>query len=781
MKIRIFVLLCLASLLLSCNKGGEVPESQTVVSRTVAVVAPNASRNQSLKRSADWFLAHFKEAQNGTKQRIDLQLEWFDENSAHLDNLAGELVAREDVMAVIGPFDNDAVAIFAEVFEDYHKPLIAPCATSEEVIRRFAVTTSGQTKNLEPFLWSLTSSDVAFTEALLSAYATYSKFYENYTEPADAAIFSPNNNFGQTFFYWAPFFAVEEEIVLLSNERYQNTSQLVQKVTAFQKGLWENDRLAYIPCFCVVDDISQMVDIAHDKRRWMLKDPDMARIFDFPSDNPDDPANDCEWERFADFYRTYFAFNHLNEESLESIGTRGKALLEGYGGFSPYADPQTGFELSWKERFGVTPTLEQSKLYDALLLAGLAAFYVEQHPDAGRDSKAVNQAIVKLVSEDTDPDIRAWSPTGMQQYLQYLEKGVIYDLKGACGDIDFDPDTYTAATGGAYVYWQILDGQLIHRAYFGGTGPHSSEATAAWRIIFDQKEAAKSFDDQAGGAVTVDYPTLTGQYAVLVQGSASYSNYRHLSDVLSFYQLLRSKGWDDDHIILIADKALPYDAGNPQPGVIRSSVGGPDLYSGSGSLPAAVVDYDNASLSSADIASILKGVSSERLPVVLPQDEGQNVFFYWSGHGDSVAYGMTAQADAFIWRSDPPAQGFTAQLLRECADAMTFRKMLVVAEPCYGEGVLKALEGRKGVLALSGANVAEQSWADNWDSKAVAWLCDRFSKNVYESLSRNPSINYRDLFLYCVDHTLGSHARIVNANHFGNLYVESPEEFIVKK
>lgn len=58
------------------------------------------------------------------------------------------------------------------------KPLIAPTATSEDVIRRYAVTTSGQKTNTTPFLWSLTETDVNFTGLLMSGFATESKYYE---------------------------------------------------------------------------------------------------------------------------------------------------------------------------------------------------------------------------------------------------------------------------------------------------------------------------------------------------------------------------------------------------------------------------------------------------------------------------------------------------------------------------------------------------------------------------------------------------------------------------
>ena len=118
------------------------------------------------------------------------------------------------------------------------------------------------------------------------------------------------------------------------------------------------------------------------------------------------------------------------------------------------------------------------------------------------------------------------------------------------------------------------------------------------------------------------------------------------------------------------------------------------------------------------------------------------------------------------------------ELFGQTARQMKFRKLLVVAEPCYGECVIRAVEGIPGVLAMSGANSQEQSWADCWSNDAKVWMCDRFSQNLVNFLSANPDTSFRDLFLYCAQHTLGSHARIVNAANFGNLYTTGPAEFI---
>lgn len=43
-----------------------------------------------------------------------------------------------------------------------------------------------------------------------------------------------------------------------------------------------------------------------------------------------------------------------------------------------------------------------------------------------------------------------------------------------------------------------------------------------------------------------------------------------------------------------------------------------------------------------------------------------------------------------------------------------------------------------------------------------------------------PNGTYRDLYLYCAQHTLGSHVGIYNYTHFGNLYTTGPKDFFVK-
>ena len=371
----------------------------------------------------------------------------------------------------------------------------------------------------------------------------------------------------------------------------------------------------------------------------------------------------------------------------------------------------------------------------------------------------------------------AWDATAMEIYLSAMERGQLLHFIGASGEIAFDRDTYTAATTTTYVRWQIIDDQIVHRQYFGTTGARTTDANAAWLYLYNEQQASDDFQEQASGGTDhhFAYPTMTDQYAVLVQGSDGYINYRHQADVLSVYQALRRGGFPDDHIILIIDATMASHPNNPQPGTVRTSPNGPDLLSGADVLPKAEVDYDSRNLTARDIANILKGNQTSTTPVVLPQGDGHNVLFYWSGHGRSQSQGGSNE---FVWRDNNARQGFTADLLRETASQMQFRKLCIAAEPCYGECVIRGIEGIPGVIAMSGANAAEQSWADHWSDDARIWMCDRFSLNLVTCLTDNPDTSFRDLFLYCAQHTLGSHARIVNADHYGNLYTTGPAEFI---
>ena len=767
-KIVAVVLLAL-TLFTACKQEDDTivyQKSRRWVEKTVAVVAPmsaDAATKARFERTVQWFLGNLHQAQLHDTLCIDLKLEWHDELTEDLTRLGQELGEREDVMAVIGPFSNDGVALLAPGCQQTHKPVIAPTATSEEIIRRFAVGTAG-VSNKEPFLWSLTETDITFCEVLMNMYASYAlNFVHDKSTPA--ALFAPNDSYGRTFYDWGPYQAEEMGIRFSHNDMYTSDADLRQRMKAYYDEL---DQLSYFGSvltgnFCVIETTRQLLDMARLRMEWWGEDPDEPF--------PEEDKNEMQ-EILEGWARIWFAFSNLTQESLDALGPQALDVLQYYQGFSPYADPTTGFEKSYEVKFGNKPTFAECKFYDALMLAAFAASYAEHHADV----TDINQAIIDITTPHAE-QLRsaAWSQTSMELYLSALEQGQLMDFKGASGEIRFDNETYTSAIHTTYVHWQIHDGKIQHRNYLSSDGSHRTSSTmAAWSWLAKNAEEAfaRSAENKDAG---ISYPALTAQYAVLVQGSNGWNNYRHQADVLSVYQMLKTKGFDDDHIILIIDKALASDAMNPEPGIIRAEDGGNDLLAGCS------MDYDNADISPSDISNILLGVKTDKTPVVLPKDAGQNVLLFWSGHGHNHA---NNGADELAWRNADVGRGMTADLLRQTISLMHqqghYRKMFVLTEPCFSEAVITPLVGIPGVLAMSSAGTFEQSFADNWSTELGVWRCDRFSRNLVTHLTASPTTTYRDLYLFCAQRTLGSHVHIVNSAHFGNLYTTGPQEFFEK-
>lgn len=775
---KVLAVILLIAMFLSCSKDNtEHDENLPTDNRqmTVAVVAPlsNTVTKAQFERTAQWMLDNFRKAQAADTVLIDLQIEWHDEQAEDINALGSQLANRDDVKAIIGPFDNELMAQFASHCQQNQKPLIAPTTTSEAILRRYAVSSAGPDDevNKKAFFWPLCQSDITLVETMLKHYVTQ---IGNYAELGhlNCAIFSPDDNYGKTFYDWVPFFGNTLNVDMLPNELYESTDDLTDRLHHYFDTVMSEMNASPTQAidallsnnFCVVEGLNQLYEVAQARRDWMIRND---------GGNPDDPAWDDKWQAIESVLRTWFVCSQLSEEGIASLGTDAVKKLQGCQGFSPYADLATGFESAYKERFSTTPSFAECKLYDALLVVALAAYNAEFHAHL----PSFNSNIFAIASQSNPSAMRqgvsAWRADGMQNILQSIRSGQLPSsmLCGASGGIAFDPMSCTQLAENTYVHWQIANGHLLHPTYYSAGGKQIVDTTVSWDIFYDEEMAANDFADMVSdNDYGFEYPPLSDQYAVLVQGSCGMANYRHQSDVLSVYQLLRRGGFDDDHIILIVDAALANDPTNNEPGVIRGGTDFTDLLSGKDAdkgYPAALVDYDAATLTPADICNLLKDIP-----------DGANILFYWSGHGRNETHGGVNE---LVWRETEAGQGMTASMLQQTIEQMAMRKMLIILEPCYAEGVARAVRGQIGVLAMTGASGDESSWAEYWNPYLGlygTWMADRFTLNVVKCLEQNPATTYRDLYLYCMRHTIGSHVKLINAENFGNLYRNTLEEFI---
>ena len=763
--IALFTIHC--SLFTSCKTEDDTivyKDSRRWVEKTVAVVAPlnDPIMKARLERTAEWMQKSLHNAQLHDTLCIDLKLEWYDEYGNDLKVLGEQLANRDGLLAVIGPFDSDNVEQLAPYCQRTKKPLILPTSTSETVIRRFAITSTGDGQ--QPFLWSLTETDVSLSEVMMSLYANRLGKQGGtilYGEE-EAGLFAPAGTYGQTFIEWTPFQAAELGISFKTCMQYADDETLYQAMRQYLENL---PILAIeVPQFVVAQNVTQIYQIARIRSEWWDVDPDDA--------SQDDEATAAFRVNWAP---VYYACSNLTDEGIQALGDRCVALTSGYEGFSPYADPMSGFEISYETRFGTKPTFAECKFYDALLLVAFAASYLEHKLSTSNSQlPTLNDAIIDICTTDHFLSGYAWSETGMELYLSALEQGQLIGFKGASGPVQFDSQCYTAALNTTYANWIINEGHLYHKSYYSTAGnAQTSQTLASWNYLV--KDAEKKFDSKySKNIIPITYPDLTDQYAVLLQGSNGWENYRHEADVLSIYQMLKANGYSDDHIILITADDCANAPENKDAGAVRTDPSGKNLRQG------AVIDYKNADLTPQDICNILKGVKTDKTPVVLPVDAGQNVLFFWSGHGRSKAVNGINE---MVWRDKPARQGMTADLLaetlREMADNQQFRQMLVCLEPCYSANMGEALEGIRGVLAICSAGAYEQSFADSWSNELGVWMCDRFSRNLIGHATEYPNGTYRDLYLYCARHTLGSHVGIYNYTNFGNLYTTGPQDFFV--
>ena len=267
----LFTLLC--TLFMSCKTEDDTivyQKTRRWVDKKVAVVAPlnDPILKARLERTAGWMLDNLYNGQLHDTLCVNLKLEWYDEYGTDLKALGERLANRDDLMAVIGPFDSDNVDILAPYCQQTLKPLILPTATSETVIRRFAITSTGDGR--QPFLWSLTETDVSLSEVMLSMYAANIQRGKMYAYFSDySALFTPDGKFGQTFFEWGPFSATELGIGFKYNEQYSSPDMLIQKMKAYYDDISETFGALTIPAFVVLEKPEPLPQIRRiQAQRW---------------------------------------------------------------------------------------------------------------------------------------------------------------------------------------------------------------------------------------------------------------------------------------------------------------------------------------------------------------------------------------------------------------------------------------------------------------------------------------------------------------------------------
>ena len=558
-------------------------------------------------------------------------------------------------------------------------------------------------------LWAMTETDITQCEVLLSKAAYYDA-------KSVALLANGEDIYGKTFIDWFAFQA--KELGLEVKGTFTYTSDNLPE-SSLQAAASDADYVLCIPS--EIEDIRPMLEAFNQYALQNGKAP-----------------------------RTLFSDTAYGSDVINKTGS----ISEGLEGVTFGADPESGFDISYQVFFEEAPTLAEAQVYDAAMLLGYAYWIQLLNPDTD-----LNEALRQLV-DGKDEYTANWMAEGMRSVIDALAQGKHPNVRGASGNLDFDSKVYTNVLNTTYYNFKIYNGQYIILDYNTSDGGKRTDATlAGWNW---KKKQMQDFNEQA---IDLSYPDLKGKWALLVAGSSSWKNYRHQADVLAMYQLLKSRGYTDERIVLVMEDDIANHPSNPQQGIIQVNIGGENLYQ------QVEVDYHLSDLKPEDIKAILLGQESEKLPEVIRSTEEDNILVFWSGHGLSKE---------LCWNNDDT--GFTYELAKETFEEMNhmknFRKMLCLIETCYSGSVLQACEGIPGILAITAANANETSKADIFNSDLGVWMSNRFTYTLRDEITNDSSISLRELYYKLFINTVGSHVMLYNEEHYGNIFTNTIEEYL---
>lgn len=683
------------------NEEGDTPietNKQERVSYKVAVIMPLSQEGnaQRWKGIADWVEENMLSELYSAERVPVLDIEWYDEDTEEMSGLATRLCNRDDIWAIVGPESSVNAAKVAQQCVITRKPLILPHATSAELVRFYAE---------EEFIWSISETDISQCETLLAIALE--------EDAQKVSLIAADDIYGQTFTDWFAFQARELNLQVGCSYSYVpgNPSSAMRQALR-QAG----DVLICVPAS--TDDARVMLEVAHE-----MDESERPRLL------------------FSDMV--------YDPDTPKLLGE----LAENIEGTGLTANPESGFSIAHRTRFGYEP-INEAGFYDALLLTTLGLYDIMLH--GGTD---LNQSLNRLTAPRANQEYQqgAWLPGLLWIILFGIEMESYIPPSGASAWLVFDEKVRTNVLSSTYAHWLCYRGNFLTMDYHTTDGSRRTDGNlAGWNR---RKEQQQEFDTEAPLAPT--YPELQEQWAVIIAASKGWSNYRHQSDALAFYQLLKRQGYTDDHIVLIAEDDLANAPNNFAPGTVINQPDGDDVRQG------AVIDYPLTALNPADLTAILCGEKSNRLPEVIHATANDNVLLFWSGHGS---------AGEIRWGDDESltydeALKLTATLKKR----HPFRKMLWLMETCYAGSVTKACEGVPGLLAITASNEWETSKADV--AYADVWLSNRFTRTLIESCTSNPSITMRELYYTLFNATVGSHVTLYNEAYYGSVYEACMDEY----
>jgi len=691
---KIFLLVILLAMMISLPAGALACSYGTPAPLKIGILLPLTGPDSVESQEVlDWAVKGLNSM--GGIRGVPVEIIYRDTHNQDIVVLAREFTDDPSIQIVIGPQKSSDLHILAPLFIESRKLLISPMATAGNILRAYGKT---------DFIWRTCQSDVAQVRSILYELST-----RNVTR---ISLIYAEDDYGQTFLEWTGFFCTELGIDLLNTVGYNRSSEAEAIM---------DEALAGEPEYILAAAYAS--EAVKFKKLLDLKETE-AKLF------------------FTDAAETPFVIENLGAASL------GIELL------SPAADPGSGFEAGYFAEYGYYPWDYAASTHDAFLLA--ACTLARQESLRGLrhlfERETIEESFKKVIS-GTGTKTK-WNECS--QAVNLILQGELPDVDGASGPLRFDKESGVDPAESFYSLNRIetregvIDFRTVRRfssSESEGVGlldeNTSAVSTRASHKYSELNQTGAAF--QAGEREYLQ--------AVIISTSGGWNNYRHQSDALAVYNLLKKNGVADKDIILFSIDDVPWLEENPLQGDIHHEVKGLNI------RDKAVIDYSGETVTLANLRNVLLGKQTEKTPEILESNERSNVLIYLVGHG-------MPRAVNFEYGDQLTSRGL-AQLVNEMYSMKKYRQMLIIAEACYGESLSMDLNA-PGVAFLTGASRIESSFGATYDKDIRQWLADDFTLHVLKAIAQ-PSITLEDLYLTVYSRVTGSHVRLVNYANFGDL------------
>ncbi|CAK4300700.1 unnamed protein product [Aphanomyces euteiches] len=196
----------------------------------------------------------------------------------------------------------------------------------------------------------------------------------------------------------------------------------------------------------------------------------------------------------------------------------------------------------------------------------------------------------------------------------------------------------------------------------------------------------------------------TNNWAVVVDASRFWFNYRHITNALSLYHSVKRLGIPDSQIILMLADQMPCNARNCFPGqVFDNNMHTTNLYGDD-----VEVDYRGAEVTVANFIKVLTGRHERGTPASrrLDSDEKSNVFIFMTGHG----------GDGFLKFQDSEelSSRDLAHTFEEMRVKGRYNELFFMVDTCQAGSLAKQLYSPN-VVTIGSAKTGENSYAYHTD------------------------------------------------------------------